>query len=358
MKILLLSRYDRLGASSRLRMMQYIPVLEQAGFSVILESLFDDVYITDLYSGRPNVRQILQAYRQRISSLRRGRDIDVIWLEKEALPWIPAFLELSILPKGVPVVADYDDAVFHQYDLHRSTVVRSLLGNKLDKIMGKALLVTAGNRYLAERAIAAGAPRVDIIPTVVDLTAYKERSEPHIAGAPTIGWIGSPSTWTEYMAPMMPLLTEMAQSTRARMLVVGAGKAAGNHPKIDSFPWTEESEVPRIHAMDIGIMPLNDTPWARGKCGYKLIQYMACGVPVIASPVGINADIVEHGINGFLASTEAEWVESLNILMSDPALRVRMGRAGRIKAAREYSLQVWGPRVAEMIHQVASTGCP
>jgi hypothetical protein len=108
--------------------------------------------------------------------------------------------------------------------------------------------------------------------------------------------------------------------------------------------------------MDIGIMPLTDTPWARGKCGYKLIQYMACGLPVVASPVGVNADIVEHGVNGFLASTETEWRSALGTLLSDANLRHRMGMAGRQKIERDYSLQVWAPKVAGMLHDAAIRG--
>ena len=105
--------------------------------------------------------------------------------------------------------------------------------------------------------------------------------------------------------------------------------------------------------MSIGIMPLDDTPWARGKCGYKLIQYMACGIPVIASPVGVNADIVEHGVNGFLANTQAEWREAIRALLGDADLRRQMGAAGRKKVEQHYSLQIWGPRVAEMLLGVA-----
>src|SRR6056297_1871598 len=104
--------------------------------------------------------------------------------------------------------------------------------------------------------------------------------------------------------------------------------------------------------MDIGVMPLPDTPWMRGKCGYKLIQYMACGLPVIASPVGVNAEIVEHGVNGFLVGTDEEWKSALTILLKDPDLRRRMGREGRKKVEREYSLQVQGPRVARLLREV------
>jgi hypothetical protein len=115
----------------------------------------------------------------------------------------------------------------------------------------------------------------------------------------------------------------------------------------------EETEVSAIQSMDIGVMPLTDTPWARGKCGYKLIQYMACGLPVIASPVGVNKDIVEHGVNGFLAETDKEWCSAIETLLSDSELRRRMGAAGRKKVEESYSLQVWGPRVAQMLRGVA-----
>ena len=355
-KVLILSRYDRMGASSRLRTLQYADVLCAHNLEPLFQPFFEDRYLNLLYSGQATSGAVLRAYVRRLAQLQRRADADLIWIEKEALPWLPWGIERALLPTAVPLVADYDDAVFHRYDLHRSAAVRWLLGRKLDRLMASASLVTAGNRYLAERAKAAGAQRVEIVPTVVDLTAYTRRPEPFCENAATIGWIGTSSTWTEYMAPMMPLLTNAAEAAGARITAVGAGRMAAAHPLLDNLPWTEESEVTQIHAMDIGIMPLTDTPWARGKCGYKLIQYMACGIPVIASPVGVNAEIVEHGVNGFLASSNAEWAQALQTLLRDPALRARMGEAGRRKVERNYSLQVWGPRVVELLHQVAQQG--
>lgn len=352
MKALMVTRYDGSGASSRLRHMQYADALRAAGIEGHLAPFLESPYLSRLYSGQSTLPQVLAAYGRRIGQLWQAGEVDVLWLEKEALPWLPWILEHAMLPKGVPLVVDYDDAVFHNYDLHRSPFVRRFMGRKLDKLMASAALVTAGNPYLAERARAAGATKVEIVPTVVDLSAYTPTPESEREGRTTIGWIGTPSTWAEYMQPMMPLLAKTAQETGARILAVGAGRAATAHPLLDNLPWSEDAEVSHIHAMTIGIMPLSDTPWARGKCGYKLIQYMACGIPVIASPVGVNADIVEHGVNGFLATTEAEWREAIENLLRDPDLRRRMGAAGRRKAEEQYALQVWGPRVANMLHEV------
>lgn len=356
LKVLVLSRYERSGASSRLRLIQYARALASLSISSSLAPFFDDSYLQRRYAGSPTLGSSFFAYARRAVQLLHAARADLLWLEKEALPWLPWAIESRMLPRGVPLVLDYDDAIFHQYDMHRSRFIQWLLGNKLDKLMASSALVMAGNCYLADRAKAAGAPKVEIVPTVVDLTAYTQRPQPSPEAVPKIGWIGTPSTWMEYMAPIMPILEQTAEAAGARIIAVGAGKAAAAYTLLDNLPWTEDSEVARIHAMDIGIMPLTDTPWARGKCGYKLIQYMACGVPVIASPVGVNSEIVEHGVNGFLASSEAEWVRALRTLLHDPALRARMGEAGRRRVERDYSLNVWGPRVAKMLLDVTNKG--
>lgn len=357
MKLTILPRYDRLGASSRLRILQYLPDLAAAGLEPDLAPFFSDDYLLRLYAGQSPRAAALKAYLRRLGPLRRARSADLIWIEKEALPWLPWGVERALLPKHVPLVTDYDDAVFHRYDLHRSAMVRRVLGQKLDRLMAASALVTAGNGYLADRARAAGAPRVEIVPTVVDIDAYGLRPATGAADmAPVIGWIGTPSTWGEYMVSMLPMLTNVAAQEGARILTVGAGPQVMPQPLLDAQSWSEDTEVARIQEMDIGLMPLTDTPWARGKCGYKLIQYMACGLPVIASLVGVNAEIVEHGVNGFLASTEAEWRDALTSLLRDPGLRARMGAAGRKKIETHYSLQVWGPQLAGLMADLARQG--
>lgn len=324
-----------------------MPQLSATGLDIVHAPFFTDAYLTRLYSNRNTRLEAIQAYGRRLRQLRNARNSDLIWIEKEVFPWLPWLAEKFFLPGDVRFIVDYDDAVFHRYDLHRLHLVRRLLGNKLDHLMASATVVTAGNTYLADRARNAGATRVEIIPTVVDMDQYAVREFNDSTSPPRIGWIGSPSTWQEYMVPMLPLLTDVAKFADARIVAVGAGQT--RHSLVDILPWSEESEVAQIQSMDIGIMPLTNTPWSRGKCGYKLIQYMACGLPVIASPVGVNTEIIDHGVNGFLASSEREWRDALIVLTKNPKLREKMGRAGRKKVETAYSLQTWGPCLATMM---------
>lgn len=354
-KLLILSRYDRQGASSRLRMLQYIPYLEAAGFEVEVSSFFDQAYLRQLYAGGRSATRTLDYFRVRVARLRNGAPPDLIWLEKEALPWCPWTLERRLLPGDVPLVSDYDDAVFHRYDRHRNPAVRRLLGSKIDGVMAHSRMVFAGNPYLAQRAEAAGAARVELVPTVVDCAAYglAVRGD---GAKPRIGWIGTPNTWAEFGQPMLAMLARVVEEEGAQFRAVGAGAPAEAPAGFEFLDWSEDEEIRLIQGMDIGIMPLPGTPWARGKCGYKLIQYMACGLPVVASPVGVNRDIVEQGVNGFLAESEAEWRDALTRLLRDPELRQRMGAAGRRKVEEHYSLQVYGPKVARLLREAAEAG--
>lgn len=356
MNILLLSRYTRMGASSRLRTMQYLPALTSEGFNVEVAPFFDDAYLHTLYSDEKVKGSKLGYVSQRIKQMRTQPQPDLIWLEYEALPWVPWMIERSFLPGGVPIVSDYDDAVFHRYDLHRVGAIRWLLGRKIDRIMKHSALVAAGNDYLGRHARIAGARQVEIVPTVVDLSQYKVLSEPATNTSAQVGWIGTPNTWEVFGKYLYGQLNDTLAIHGARFKAVGAKLEAESVGVLDVVPWREDVEVRAIQSMDIGVMPLTDTPWARGKCGYKLIQYMACGLPVVASPVGVNKDIVEHGVNGFLAETDVEWRSAIETLLADAELRRRMGAAGRKKVEERYSLQVWGPRVAQMLRNVVNEG--
>ena len=169
----------------------------------------------------------------------------------------------------------------------------------------------------------------------------------------TIGWIGTPST-ADYLQLILPTLDKITSNKQAIFRVVGSGPI--NLPNINHeiIHWTENTEIELLHSFDVGIMPLFDDQWAKGKCGYKLIQYMACKIPVIASPVGINDQIIDHGQNGFLASSQEEWYESFMTLIESPELRDKMGLEGREKVEQKYSLQVTASKFIEIIQSVVS----
>jgi len=350
MKVLLLSRYGRLGASSRVRSLQYLPFLESKGWQVEVSPLFSDDYLQSLYSGRSRSLQVLAGYWRRLRALSHAGKYDLIWIEKETFPFVPALAEWLLAKAGAPYIVDYDDALFHRYDRHRHWLIRLIMGRKIDSVMRYAALVIAGNEYLAERARAANARRVEVVPTVVDLTRYKiARLGNH--NPLVVGWIGSPST-CHYLSKIAPILESLTKEFDVRFIAVGASAESVSGLPMETWPWSEETEVQSIQEFDIGIMPLEDDPWEQGKCGYKLIQYMACGLPVMASPVGVNGQIIEHGVNGFLAQDVNEWEQMLHRLLKDQALRQSMGAEGRKRVEASYSLQVQAPRLEGLMRKM------
>ncbi len=356
MKVLALTRYDKHAASSRYRFAQYIPYLRSQDIDIDLVPLLGSPRLTndkaiDFFA----LRRMLAAYMARIRMLLRAKQdqYDLIWLQIEAFPWLPAGFELSLLKvKGsLPYVAEYDDAWFHRYDNHWSRFVRSLLGNKIGKIMAGACLVIAGNPYIANHARAAGAQRIEQVPTVIDLSLYPavELARPAPQNRPfTVGWIGSQST-TRHLATLKECAQLFTAQHDVRFVAIGADPSLLAEMPIETRTWASATEVAEMQTFHVGIMPLPDTDFERGKCGFKLIQYMACGLPVIASPVGVNREIVEHGVNGFLASTPAEWLNALHTLSAHPDLRYKMGQMGRRKVEQQYCLQVTAPRMESLL---------
>lgn len=280
---------------------------------------------------------------------------DVMFVHLECFPFLPAAFEHSLLPKSIPCVYDYDDAWFHRYDQHPNRAVRILLGHKIGRLIEQASGVIAGSGYVANYASQFNG-NVHIIPTSIDLARYPAAPPPLRSDTPfTIGWIGSPST-TVFLKEVAEPLAEFLSTHRARVVLIGPSPASLSIPNLTCLPWTEGTEVEEMSRFDVGIMPLTDTPFTRGKCAFKLIQYMGCWKPVIASPVGENVKVVKDGVNGFLANSPSEWIAALHHLYADVTLRQVMGKAGRAKIEREYSLHVTAPRVTEILRLAAEKG--
>jgi len=211
--------------------------------------------------------------------------------------------------------------------------------------------VIAGNEYLAGRARQAKATRVEYLPSVVDVARYAQKQD--ISPSPLkIGWIGSPVT-APYLDIVREAVNELAREVPIELVLIGSGKS-NPFPSLPTefLSWNEEGELAIGLRFDLGIMPLVDGPFERGKCGYKLVQYMAAGLPVIASPVGINRQMVLPGENGYLASSTQEWLGALRQLAGKPELRRKMGQAGRQRAEQMYNLQVTAPRLFELLSSV------
>ena len=264
---------------------------------------------------------------------------------------------MVLLRLGPPYIVDYDDAIFHNYDQHRFSIIGKLFGNKIKKVMRGAAAVVAGNRYIADYAREAGANLVETIPTVLDLGKYQQAHRKRNSRF-TIGWIGSPST-SRHLRVAESALKEVCpkdpsdRNGAVQVVAIGAQPTDLCDLPASVIPWSEETEAEDLRSFDVGIMPLPDTEWERGKCGFKLIQYMACGLPVIASPVGVNKEIIDHGVNGFLAGGTEEWIEYLQKLRENPDLCLKMGAAGRKKVENEYSLQAAAPRLVKLLQEAA-----
>ena len=352
MRISAYTRYGAEAASTRQRLLQYIPGLREAGIDVTWSGLLDDEYVRALGTGEkyPKTR-IARSYAGRFWQLLSAPPSDLTWVYVDLFPHIPAPLESWLLSSKGPVVFDMDDAFFQQYDDHRNPMMRALLGGKLGQLLRRADAVCCGNPYLRDYA-AQFCDHSIVLPTVVDTSIYYPLPDRE-PGPLVIGWIGSSSTWPN-VRPLLPLLRQLCRNgdVRFRVIGAGAGAEADKFDGLDLVDWSEATEVAEVQRMDIGIMPLFDHPFQRGKSGYKLIQYMACGLPVVASPVGVNCDLVREGTNGFLAVDAEQWGASLGRLIADRELRQRLGAAGRILAEESYSLSSQLPRLSALFGSV------
>jgi len=353
LRVLCLSLYGPQAASHRVRLSQFQPGLAAAGIDLQIQSLLDNAYLQRSFSGRrPSLRGLLAAYSRRIQALRQADRFDLAIVYAELLPFLPGWLERQLL--HVPFIYDCDDAFFLKYRSGRLRLLQPLLGAKADRLMAATVAVTAGNTWLAAHARRFNS-NVAVLPSVVDTDQFRHAAAPRAecSGGPfTVGWIGSPST-APYLQLLVEPLQQLARERLLRLLVVGGPAPAITGVEVVEHPWSLEQEVPLIQQFDVGVMPLPDTPWARGKCAYKLIQCMACGIPVVASCVGANVEAVPPEC-GLLAETPEEWLVALRLLAADPSLRQRMGQAARQWVEQRYSLLSALPVLTDVIQRAAA----
>ena len=347
MRILVLSKYDRLAASSRYRFLQYQPYLAAHGIELVLSPLFDDDYLAERFaSGRKPPLAALRGYGRRLKALLSRELWDLAIVHSELFPYLPGFMERALQARGLAYVYDYDDAIFHMYDAHRVSAVRAVLGRKLAPVLSGARAVMAGNRYLVDYASKFN-PNVHLVPTVVDMQRYGERP-PRALDAPfTVAWIGSLTT-SVFLKRLIEPLAALAKEGPVRFIATGASPIEIPGVEVDVRAWSEEREVRDLQEADVGVMPMPDEPWTRGKCAFKLIQYMAAGLPTVASPVGANEDVVTAQ-TGLFARTPAEWVDALRRVRDQPDWGRQLGAAGRERVQAHYSLQSQQSRIRDIL---------
>lgn len=344
MKVLGLALYGPLAASTRYRLEQYVKGLAEYGIDLEIQYLLNDNYIRCKYSGDTLPWfSMLRSGWQRISILNHQRNFDALILHCELFPLMPSWIEGRLLRK--PYIYDFDDAFYLKYQSGRMASLNWLIGKKFDSVIKNASVVTAGNRVLADYAFQEN-PYTHLLPTVVDTNRYVSKRT-NGGRELVVGWIGSPST-SPYLSELVAPLSSLGKEGPVRLVVIGGEAPEISNITVEERAWSEESEISYINEFDIGVMPLPNEPWAQGKCAFKLIQYMACGVPVIASPVGANVDVVQDDC-GLLASNDEQWLEALRTLRDRPMQALEMGKAGQERIEKHYSLQRNLPILADVI---------
>lgn len=316
------------GASSRYRVLQFLPRLAAEGVSHTLHP-------PPAAPGK-GLGRLFAAWQERRAVNRLTRESGAIFIQKRLFPaaWVAS------LVRKHPLLFDFDDAIFTSPHGDRSPVAQQRVEARLRHVLSSAHTVIAGNRYLSDYA-AQFARHVVHLPTVLDTTRYPAKS--HSTANPiVIGWIGH-SVNHPYLAELNDVLKKLGRQFDIRVLVVSDRDLTLAGVAVENRRWSEATEVDDILRMDIGVMPMPDDPWSRGKCGFKAIQYMAAGIPVACSAVGANPDIVRDGIDGFCVSAPRQWAERLAELCVNVELRQRMGEAARQRVQSTYSLDAVFP---------------
>ena len=346
-RIFAVATNPEIGASTRFRVLQWKTHLERAGFSLCLDAFFSPAGTEVLY--RPGRRLAKLAHicrgtvRRSLNLLRASRTAEILLIHREVYPLGRRLFWTALERFRGPIVYDYDDAMFLPQREDRGLLGRLERLDTPKAIMELSDVVLAGNDFLAAYA-QRYAKKVVLLPTCIDTERFRPSQSPHpIRRRLIVGWIGSHST-AKYLRSLYGVLARVAERVPFQMHIVGNPQAPlVSGVEVTYTSWSMTREVEDFLRCDIGVYPLWDDAWAQGKCGFKAIQFMACGIPVVAAAVGANRQIIQDGMNGYLASTEDEWVDKLTRLLLDTGLRTRFGEAGRRTVEERFSLDAHAP---------------
>lgn len=345
-RVAILSKYNSKGASSRYRFYNYERYFNKRNIDITYMPLLGEEYIENLYKGfRGKVLfyQLLGIIKRSFQLLFNLRRFDFFIIEKELIPNCPFYIEMILLI-GKNFSLDFDDYIGATYKTN--SLKRFFLKSKIDNLARRSKFVTVGNHWYFREI---NSNNLIYLPTVIDLNKYRSIKKHDYSPIVTLVWIGSPST-VKYLEDLKPVLQNLNGKIKFKLKVIG-GKFSLAGVDVIEIAWDGDSEIANILSGDIGIMPLKDTLWEKGKCGFKLIQYMACGLPVIASPSPANEEIILHNQTGYIANDFSQWEHYLIKLILDEGLRTNLGMEGRKRVEDLYSYQTWGEKFADLIYE-------
>jgi len=349
-RVLFLTLYPDVAASPRLRVTQFVPYLESRGIRCTVACPLSAEELAVLTGPKRAHRPFWYHAREtarRVRQILEAARYDVVFVQKALMTAYVRVLPDLLRARARRLVYDIDDAV-HLAPPHPLGRPWSVFEDRAQicKMLRMADLVLAGNAWLASTALAAGGKAV-LFPTVVDTDRFVPGRQP--AEKYRIGWVGNPST----TICLEPAAEALASIDDAEVCLVGAepDRVPWSGP-VSHRPWSLAGEVSELQRFSVGIMPMPQQEWMRGKCALKALEYMACGLPCVASPFGAALDFMRHDANGLFAATTGEWRDALEWLR-DPALRQRLGEAGRVIVEKRYALRNAAPRLLELLEMVA-----
>jgi len=360
MKLLALTKYSYEGPSSRYRFYNYQKCFQENGISMTIKPLFSKRYFQSSNKLQKSI-VVLCSYVKRFSEVLKLlvlKKYDLVLIEYELFPYMPSWFEYLLKRRGIKYIVDYDDAIFHKYDLSKNILIKLLLKKKIASVICNAYKVIVCNNYLKNYALQYH-EKIITLPTVVPLDKYILEQEAYKTEQQkfTIGWIGSRTT-SPYILEILPVFESFIENkSDVQFNLIGFDHLLLSDEEIEKYhlniiKWSEKNEIKDMLAFDVGIMPLHDDPWSRGKCGFKLIQYMSCKKPVIASPVGVNVDIVEEGVNGFLVENKAQWLRAFEKLYQSKKLREKIGYNNFHKVVKKFNNKKNCQKYSKIINEV------
>ncbi|MDD2984529.1 MAG: glycosyltransferase [Crocinitomicaceae bacterium] len=333
--------------SQRFRFEQYVEFLKSQGFKIEIHSFIDESTWNQLYTENNTlvkVSGILKSFLNRFKLLFRLKKADYIFIHREASQVGPPIFEwiiAKILRRKY--VYDFDDAIWlPNYSEVNARFQKLKMYWKVNYCMKWANQVVAGNQYLADYARQFNS-NVVVIPTTIDTIYHHNLTTNPLPEKVSIGWTGTHTTMN-YLDDLIPVLKELSTKYIFDFIVISNEKPNYDLDNLIYIPWNKDTEIEDLAKINIGVMPLKDDAWAEGKCGFKGLQYMALQIPTIMSPVGVNKEIVESGVNGFLASSPEEWKIILEDLIQNPTKRIEIGLAGKLTIDERYSVLANRPK--------------